>query len=434
MSMAESPVVDPFGSALSTARSALSDLSDAPTWSVPDETIADRIIEANALVSAAQELACRLVAEADSRRVPDTAGATSTAAWLDQLVVCGRRDAGTLTRTALAISRRYDLVRVALADGAISLGHARVICAALERLPVGVSQELLITAQQHLLEQARILDPRRLAILGKRLWELIDPESVDAHEAALLEAEEARAARQTWLTARTIDGVTHFRISTPQLVGHSFMTMLEAFAAPRRTDANGPDTRPYPARLGQAFTELLSRINPDALPDHGGPPAHLVITIDHDHLVSGLGAATMPGGDKISASQARWLACTANLIPAVLDGNSVPLDLGRSQRLYTPAQRIALAIRDAGCVFPGCSRPPSWTETHHILPWSDGGPTDLSTGCLLCAHHHHLIHEGHWTIVMTADGHPSVIPPPWIDEQRTPQRNTYFRHKPKPRP
>ncbi len=140
----------------------------------------------------------------------------------------------------------------------------------------------------------------------------------------------------------------------------------------------------------------------------------------------------LPTADTISAGTARRLACTAQLIPTVLNGAGIPLDLGRAQRLYTPAQRIALAARDGGCVFPGCSRPPSWCETHHIKPWSAGGPTNLDTGCLLCAHHHRLIHHSNWTVTIGADQHPTITPPPWIDPDQKPQRNTH--HKPKPQP
>jgi hypothetical protein len=74
------------------------------------------------------------------------------------------------------------------------------------------------------------------------------------------------------------------------------------------------------------------------------------------------------------------------------------LDLGRGSRLPSPALRRALVLRDRGCRFPGCDRPPQWTDAHHIQPWATGGPTTLPNLILLCRHHHTLVHEGGWGI------------------------------------
>ncbi len=105
----------------------------------------------------------------------------------------------------------------------------------------------------------------------------------------------------------------------------------------------------------------------------------------------------MPGdeatGDLITAAQARRLACTAKILPAVLGGDSIPLDLGRARRLFSPAQRKALLIRDTTCRAEGCEVPGTWCDAHHTDPWSTGGPTDLTNGVLLCNHHHHRAHD-----------------------------------------
>ncbi|MBA2574657.1 MAG: HNH endonuclease, partial [Nocardioidaceae bacterium] len=75
---------------------------------------------------------------------------------------------------------------------------------------------------------------------------------------------------------------------------------------------------------------------------------------------------------------------------------------------------------------PGCNRPPSWTEAHHITPWSHGGPTDLANGCLLCGFHHRLIHQGEWPVVMATDCIPDITPPPRIDPVQRPLRRSRF--------
>ncbi|WP_460627504.1 HNH endonuclease signature motif containing protein, partial [Intrasporangium mesophilum] len=74
------------------------------------------------------------------------------------------------------------------------------------------------------------------------------------------------------------------------------------------------------------------------------------------------------------------------------------------ERLFTPAQRHALARRDHGCSYPGCTIPAQWTEAHHITHWADGGPTDLTNGALLCGRHHTLVHQRNLTATTTDTG------------------------------
>src|SRR5436190_12819001 len=88
--------------------------------------------------------------------------------------------------------------------------------------------------------------------------------------------------------------------------------------------------------------------------------------------------------------------------------------MGRRARYFTAAQRTALAVRDGGCVWPGCNAPPSWCHAHHVIPWLTGGPTDVDNGVLLCAFHHHLLHDGDYRMRMV-DGKPQLLYPKWID-------------------
>jgi hypothetical protein len=87
------------------------------------------------------------------------------------------------------------------------------------------------------------------------------------------------------------------------------------------------------------------------------------------------------------------LACDCILRRITLDANGVPIDLGRDQRLVSRHQRRLLRQRDGGCAFPGCDRPPSWCDAHHIIPWEIGGPTDLDNLVLLCRKHHGYMHR-----------------------------------------
>jgi len=97
-----------------------------------------------------------------------------------------------------------------------------------------------------------------------------------------------------------------------------------------------------------------------------------------------------------TASQARRLACQAKILPAVLGGRSEVLDLGRSRRLHSAAQRRAIRIRHHQCQADGCTVPAAWCETHHPHAWSAGGKTDLDNAALLCSHHHHRAHDARY--------------------------------------
>ena len=86
------------------------------------------------------------------------------------------------------------------------------------------------------------------------------------------------------------------------------------------------------------------------------------------------------------------LTCNPTLTRILQEPTGRVLDVGRTHRFFTPAQRLALWARDHGCRFPGCTAP--WTHAHHITPWQHGGTTDLTNGVLLCGHHHRAIHDG----------------------------------------
>lgn len=129
------------------------------------------------------------------------------------------------------------------------------------------------------------------------------------------------------------------------------------------------------------------------MPLHGGDATTVIVAIDFAALRGELGTALM-ADQPITAAHARRLACTASIIPAVLGGESEILDLGRARRLFSAAQRKAMAIRDVHCRAEGCDIPAAWCEAHHAgRPWATGGQTDLAGGVLLCSWHHHRAHD-----------------------------------------
>ncbi len=112
------------------------------------------------------------------------------------------------------------------------------------------------------------------------------------------------------------------------------------------------------------------------------------------------------------------LRVAATRLPPALGGAPTqPLEVGRTSRVVTAAQRAALVVRDGGCAFPGCDRPPAWCEAHHLRHWLHGGPTDLANLALVCRAHHRAVHEGGWRLARDPDGRLTASPP-----YRRPQR------------
>lgn len=128
---------------------------------------------------------------------------------------------------------------------------------------------------------------------------------------------------------------------------------------------------------------------------------------------------------QINPRSIRHLACDAEIVPLVLGGKNIVLDQGRHARTATDAQRTALVARDRGCAAPGCTMPAAWCQPHHILPWTDGGETNLDNLVLLCPGCHRATHEGRWTIQVMS--HTAwFIPAPHLGLNQEPRRNTYW--------
>lgn len=449
---------DQIGAGLAEVAAGVAGLVEAPVWSLTDELVQQRLTEVLRAVAGLEELATRLVSEVDTRGLATLAGCASTSAWLASTQRMSRGRAAATVALAKAMTVRSETTRQAWAEGQLNAEQATVIATAINRLAADLPLESIRQAQVDLVSHAQTLSLVQLSHLANHLVELIDPDSVDAHLAAQLEAEEKRALEATQFRLSRIGDGTH-RITgrLPDLHAAMLRTALEAYAAPRRQAAakpgapSGDGVSPVfdvdgdhssgevgnltqRQRFGRALCEMLEHLPTDKLPSHGVSNASIVVTLDHDHLINGLGEALLDTGGVVSAGQARRLACNAGLVPIVLDGPSRVLDLGLSKRLFDRHQRLALAVRDQGCVWPGCDRPPSWCEAHHLTAFSRAGPTDLANGCLLCGFHHRLLHDGRagWAIVLAADGTPELIPPARIDPAQQPQRHQRFtaRHGP----
>ena len=374
----------------------LDSVADASVWSMdPDETAQTLTALARAEAKLV-ELKARVAAHADDLHLGREVGASSAAAWLAYQTKATPAAAGGAVRLGRDLEA-HPATRDALAKGELHVEQARVVIRWVDRLPDTVPAEKVVEAEAHLLALAREHDAAVLNGMGKHLFEVIAPDQADAHEAALLEREEAAAAKACMLTMHDDgQGVTRGSFAIPTLHGAGLRKMLQAITAPKHQAAiqgAGVERPPTPEAMGQAFCELIEHYPADRLPKTGGVSATVVVLIDLDVLLGRLEkAGVLDTGEKISPALARRLACEAGIIPVVLGGDSQPLDVGRKSRYYTPAQRVAMLVRDRKCRAEGCDRT-TGLHAHHKTRWVDGGRTDLADGISLCSWHHHRAHD-----------------------------------------
>jgi hypothetical protein len=391
-----------------------------------DAGLADGVAVLARIESRAQALRMGLAAEADRRKVAEQTAETGTDAWLARLTGTTREQAAGGLRLAGLLQDKYDATREAFAAGTLRVEQVRVIVNAAEQAPAEASSDQRAAAEQWLVDQAtgagtrsgRGLDAKRLRQAARRMFARIDPGLADRHEAILLGRETRTAEAETYLALHDNgDGSFSGKFRIPELHGHLLKQALDRLTAPRRLcrDKSGDPVVDETAlgighgsniyeTSGAAFCELIEHLPVRGWPGHGGNGCEVIVKIDLDALLTGIGAAGLDTGVAITAGEARRLACNAGIIPAVLDGNSMPLDLGRSRRLHNRSQRRAYALTHDTCAVAGCTRPFAWCEIHHLIAWARGGPTDFYNGIPLCGHHHRRAHDTRFELRQRPDG------------------------------
>ena len=387
-----------------------------------------------------QAMRLSLVAVVDKSDVASDAGMTGTAAWLASR---SRRDSASAAREvrlATTLDGGLDATREALGQGDLTPEHALVIATTTEQLPTGLDDTERDAIEQSLVAVAKRLDPAALRRKARRALESAQRSQaeVDAHEDAVLRSEEERALAATKLTLHdNHDGTTTGHFTVPTLAANILKKVVQQMASPRRFaqraakdakhraaatgqqltadevaaatwDAFRAEDLDWSQKYGRAFVELLEHLPTDHL--SGKVNATVLVTLDHDQLKASLGAAHLDTGHDLSASEVRRLACGAGIVPAVLDGASQLLDLGRTQRFFTEAQRVALSTKYDSCAAEDCDRPYAWTEHHHQDPWATGGHTNLDLAVPLCGFHHRRVHDPgfHHHITRDPDGRKHV--------------------------
>jgi hypothetical protein len=396
-------------------------------WSLTDS---DLTVELAHVFADEQRLAARrlqLVREIDRRDLARQCGVTSTVAWLRD----GLRISAGIAKRWVELARALDSTALvtaeALSAGVVNEEQAAVIVRSLSNLD-DASQEDRAKAELALIERAAQFEPLSLGKLGTRILEHVAPQVAEERLGKQLERDEARAARDRTLTLSP-DGTGRVRLTGwLETDAAAIVTAaLDPLTAPSGLDTD--DRTPGQRRADALVDVCRMALACGELPDNGGDRPQIVVTVDNDSLVGRIGAGMLDNGVSLTPEAVRRLACDASIIPAVLSGQSQVLDVGRERRLFTGPLRRALVLRDGGCAFPGCDRPPRWCDGHHIQHWSDGGPTNLDNAVLLCGFHHRLIHHGGWQVQLGPDRLPGFLPPRWLDPQQVPRRNAYNRRR-----
>jgi hypothetical protein len=431
---------------------------------LPPVELADRVIELRRLIDGLEGMWSQLVAALDSSGAIDG----GTAAWLRS--AC--RLSPSAARSRVVLARRLTArpaAAAALSSGEISVDHARLVTTALTELDAAAGPELATATEAPLVAAARRCDPTRLrreiaharhalvpdaaADAGERAHErrrldvattfdgavvvngVLDPEGGEALLTALAPLTvpagrtdtrspgQRRADGLVELCHRTLDAGT-----LPALGGErphvTVVVPLAALTPAARTRLQLPAVPgPSPAatdahRLNPATTDA-HRLNPATTDAHTLNPA---TTDAHTLNPATTDAHTLNPAMSGRAAETAWravlgsvavrrLACDASVTRVVLDPDGQPLDVGRRTRVIPAAIRTALAVRDHGCVFPGCDRPPPHTDAHHVIHWADGGSTSLDNLALLCRTHHRTVHEGQWRLTRDPDRRWNARPP-----------------------
>jgi hypothetical protein len=447
-------VVDQAHRHVQVIRNEIASLAHLPLERLSGEDTLALLRDVEAVTRAAYGAQVRLAMEIDERGLAASYDVRSAAHLLHETVnitigeararlEAGRVGLGRETITGETVAATMPALIDAVDAGAVSSGHACVITRCLSKIPRGVDADTVETCRKTLLDQAQIRDVNGLQKVADQILSIV------TEDGGLLDPPEDR--EELYIGARRGDGLTPIRGMLAPLAAEQLRVAVDALSTPRPIDNNTPDPRPAPLRRAQALGEILHRhLTSGAGPRDGGVRPQVVVTIPlrdlfpHDATDAGGSGATWPGtpwpgaggsgaawsdyDGPQSVGLARLLACDAQIIPQVLGGDSVVLDQGRAERLFTAAQRRALTTRDKGCAFPGCDTPPAWCEAHHIAWWTrDSGPTDIDNGVLLCRRHHALIHQGRWLIQRPSSGErPWFIPPPHIDPQQRPRQNCHF--------
>ena len=436
---------------LEQAHSLLESAAAQPVGTLSDEELcalmvaterAGRFLDSIRIATAA-ELDDRSRFELGSDGLAYRLGARRGVHLVESLTLTSQGEAARRIRVGTATNPRTTLdgrplpaerphVAMALHAGTMAVDAAAVVVRALAQAARhGADPADLDAAEQDLVAAAAHESADNIDIMAKAWRDALDPDGAEPREEALRE-------KRGFTLGRERNGMTPFwgnadPVSAAQLHA-AFAESTAPDAAPRFLDetdtARGAEIVSTPdgdivervidprSREQRQLDVLLGLITAGLRSKGQRSTVTVMATVDLADLMSGRGIALLSDVvEPISAATAQELACDAGYRRVLLGYDGEPLAQGDLERYFTPAQRRLLAVRDGGCVWPQCTAPPSWCHAHHVVEWANGGPTDVDNGVLLCAAHHHMLHNSPFTMKII-NGIPHLLAPPWLDPTR----------------
>jgi hypothetical protein len=219
------------------------------------------------------------------------------------------------------------------------------------------------------------------------------------------ESSEQLSARRRLHASVTLAGMVRVDGDLDPETGEALLTALRAVLDTDARSRGRENDRSPAQRRADALGEICRHWLDDGdRPVVAGERPHLTVTVGADALARGNGAGELDHLGPIGPETTRRLACDASVMRVVMKGPSEPMSVGRRTAVVPPAMRRAVIVRDRHCRFPGCDRPHTWCDAHHVVHWADGGPTALTNLVLLCRRRHRMVHRpGGFALEMLED-------------------------------
>lgn len=300
-------------------------------------------------------------------------GMNSTAAFLTYKLRMSRAEA----RQQLAIATqlpRLTGTAAAFEKGEISARHAAVISIGAEQ----IGPDIVADAEPILLEVATTTDPGKLRRVVQHLRHVVDPNGEDEDAAA-------RFDKRGLDVSTTFDGMVAVNGLLDPDTGAALFDAVNSGPPPSKEDRRSASQR-RADRLGEVL--------------RGESPTQVTLTVGLEALQGARGKAPayLKWLGPLDSATTRLFSCDCQVTGVITDRDGSPLNVGWKHRTVTAAQRTALAVRDEHCQAPGCDHPAQWCDAHHVIPWYDGGRTDLGNLVLLCRRHHRAVHHKVWRV------------------------------------
>ena len=375
----------------------------APTVSVGQATVAELRDRVRSTIRGENQLAgIRAEALAELQR---REGTELTEVELRERGKKARRRARSEVDTARELEKLPETSK-GLREGDISYENARILADANQRGKIDETE---------LLDDARTQSPDKFAATIRK------HQQQRSEDDGVSKLEHQRSQRYARIRTDLTDGMTVLYGRFDPITGARIETALSK-KMNELWQEEDPRNRATPAqRMADALAMLLTR--PGGEGNGPSQDVRLLVIADYDTISRQLHNARLENGTPIPAAELRRLACDAQILPAIFRGPSVPLDMGMARRKATPTQRAALIARDRACI--GCGAKAAWCQSHHIIHWQDGGPTNLDNMCLLCSRCHHNVHDRDWQVEQTPTGAYRLRPPPPKFQHRQRRRSKH---------